>query len=88
MTLVKCRDCGREGSESPDDPAPALCPPCYDKRMSRVHSGFVRYAQLEDDPVKLATWLAEALHETGGETLHFARKHASELLLQAMMTRG
>lgn len=85
MTEVLCRDCGRLGNEAPDDPAPALCPPCYERRLHSIGERFAIVASLQPDPVKLAAWLERELRETGGETPAFARKHATSLLFQAAL---
>jgi len=79
---VKCRDCGRIGDEDPDDPAPALCPACYEKRLRRITPLFMTKADEigEDGDITPAiVWLAQALEEIGGETREYARKHADQL---------
>lgn len=79
---VKCRDCGRIGDEDPDDPAPALCPACYEKRLQRITPLFMAKADEigEDGDITPAiVWLAQALEEIGGETRTYARQHANYL---------
>jgi hypothetical protein len=34
--LARCRDCGAEGIEDGSDPAPGLCPTCYDRKMAAI----------------------------------------------------
>lgn len=82
MVIVKCRDCGRAGDQDPDDPAPALCPSCYEKRLARITPLFAAKAAEvgEDGDITPAiVWLAQALEEIGGETREYARKHADYL---------
>jgi len=83
MTLVKCRDCGREGNEDPDDPAPNLCPDCYEKRLASITPRFE--LMLESlEPRVFMLWFEQTLIEVAGETPEYARKHANELLREAM----
>lgn len=80
-----CRDCHQENNEDPDDPAPGLCPECYDRRMGKVHAAFVQVVDVvEGDPIAATAWLAKALHEVGGETPAFATKHANDLLIEVL----
>jgi hypothetical protein len=79
MTLVKCRDCGLEGNEDPDDPAPNLCPDCYEKRLASITP---RFESL--DPHSFMLWFEQTLIEVAGETPEFARKHAGQLVREAM----
>lgn len=81
MVRRKCRDCGRIGNEDPDDPAPGLCPGCYEARLQRITPLFrERCEQLTDgDITPVVAWLAQALEEIGGETHAYARKHADML---------
>lgn len=81
--IIKCRDCGARSDESPDDPAPALCPSCYKARLERVRTGFEALAETTDDPAKLAAWFENALIEIGGELPEFAREHARTMIQQA-----
>lgn len=84
---VKCRDCGQIGDEDPDDPAPALCPSCFEKRLQRITPRFermvdklVRESTTADlDITPAVVWLAEALEVIGGERREFARAHANKL---------
>jgi hypothetical protein len=84
---VRCRDCGRVGDEDPDDPAPSLCPACYEKRLQRITPRFQRMVDKllresraeEVDITPAIVWLAGALEAIGGEKREFARKHANEL---------
>jgi NAD-dependent SIR2 family protein deacetylase len=84
---VTCRDCGRLGEEDPDDPAPALCPTCYEKRLQRITPRFLKMVERlaqnsppgDLDITPAIVWLAEALEAIGGETREHARKHANEL---------
>ena len=78
----KCRDCDQMGDEDPDDPAPALCPECYEKRLQRITPLFMAQADKvgEDGDITPAIiWLAWALEEIGGETREYARRHADYL---------
>ena len=82
MTEVTCRDCGQLGNEEPDDPAPALCPDCYGKRLARITPLFEAKAnEIGDDGdiTPAIVWLAQALEEIGGETREAARAHANYL---------
>lgn len=81
MVTINCRDCGRVGNEDPDDPAPALCPACYEKRLQRITPLFMAKAEeVVDGDITLAiVWLAQALEDIGGETHEYARKHADWL---------
>ena len=88
MTIRTCRDCGKRTNEDPDDFAPALCAPCYDKRMARVQAELVRVVEYLDTPQEAIQWLATVLHEIGGETPAAAKQHASDLLLMIQMERG
>src|SRR5215475_5448202 len=81
---VKCRDCGRRGKEDPDDPAPALCPRCYRKRLERItplfEARFVRLLERDDwdgNITPLVVWFAEALEHIAGESHDYARIHAN-----------
>jgi hypothetical protein len=78
-----CRDCGRKGNEDPDDPAPALCPKCYQKRLDRITPLFQarmdEVLKLGDDITPAIVWMAQALEDIGGETRAYARKHANYL---------
>jgi hypothetical protein len=60
-----CRDCGRLGNEDPDDPAPALCPKCYEKRLKRITPLFQERVELlaaTDGDITLAiAWLAKVV---------------------------
>ena len=79
---VKCRDCGRRGTEDPDDPAPALCPKCYGKRLDRITPLFVAKCEEvgdDGDITPAIVWLAQALEEIAGEKREDARKHANWL---------
>jgi hypothetical protein len=84
---VTCRDCGRLGEEDPDDPAPALCPTCYEKRLQRITPRFQKMVEKlnresppgDVDITPAIEWLAEALEAIGGETREHARKHANML---------
>lgn len=82
MPEVACRDCGQLGSEDPDDPAPALCPSCYEKRLQRITPLFI--AKVEEigedgDITPAIVWFAQALEGIGGETREYARQHANFL---------
>lgn len=33
---VTCRDCGKTGTSDRSDPAPGICPKCFQKRMDQV----------------------------------------------------
>lgn len=82
MVRVTCRDCGRTGDEAPDDPAPSLCPACYEKRLARITPLLkAKISQVGDDgditPVIIL--LAQALEDIGGETRQHARQHADML---------
>lgn len=78
MVKVRCRDCGRRGNEDPNDPAPALCPRCYEKRLQRITPLFEAECDklTTDDITPAIVWLARALEEIAGETHADARKHA------------
>lgn len=84
MTIRTCRDCGRRGSEAPDDPAPGLCPRCYKSRLDRITRRLIaevaKCADTDDGDITPAiAWLATALEEVGGETHEYARQHANYL---------
>lgn len=84
MTIRTCRDCGRRGDETPDDPAPGLCPRCYKARLDRITLQLIaEVAKCADtdagDITPAIVWLAKALEEIGGETREHARKHANYL---------
>jgi hypothetical protein len=81
MVNVRCRDCGRLGDEDPDDPAPGLCPSCYETRLQRITPLFnAECGKLRGTDITPAIiWLANALEEIGGETRAYARKHADSL---------
>ena len=81
---VRCRDCDKVGNEDPDDPAPALCPKCYKKRLLKVVPIFETRLQrlLERDDfdgniTPLVEWFAEALETIAGETHEYSRIHAN-----------
>jgi len=78
--IVRCKDCGQMGNEDPDDPAPCLCPECYDKRLAKVSLLLPDVLEKVNDPALACLWLALALEEVAGETPEFARKHANEVL--------
>lgn len=83
-----CRDCGRVGDESPDDPAPNLCPPCYGARLERVSVAFTDLCDREP-PVtsrEMVDWLIDALQRVGGETPEFAHKHAQTLFAAVVLS--
>jgi uncharacterized FlgJ-related protein len=71
------------GDEDPDDPAPALCPACYEKRLQRITPLLMAIVWLEigedGDITPAIVWLAQALEEIGGETRKYARQHANLL---------
>src|SRR5215472_12327956 len=81
MSNVVCRDCGKPGSEDPDDPAPALCPACYEQRLQRITDLFMPIiASLKSSDITPAiVWLAKALEDIGGEKPEYARQHADTL---------
>jgi hypothetical protein len=82
MTDVVCKDCGRAGAETPDDPAPNLCPSCYEKRLERITPLFMAKVEAvgdDGDITSAIAWLAQALEEIGGETRKAAREHANYL---------
>jgi hypothetical protein len=87
MTEVACRDCGQLGSEDPDDPAPALCPRCYEKRLAKITP--ILEAKCEtfegNDITPLIQWLAEALEVIGGEKREFAHQHANQLAHEVVL---
>jgi hypothetical protein len=86
--LIKCRDCGRMGSEAPDDPAPGLCPACYEQRLARITPLFeAKVSQVGDDGdiTPVIVWLAQALEDIGGETRQYARQHADMLGRMAVL---
>ena len=83
--IVRCRDCGELGDEAPDDPAPALCPDCYERRLASITPQFEVMVMSADDLEVVVQWLEDALHEIGGETPEYAHKHARELQLQVML---
>lgn len=84
---INCRDCGRLGDEAPDDPAPALCPSCYEKRLQRITPRFQKMVEKlnQESPTgdlnitPAIEWLAEALEAIAGETREHAREHANTL---------
>jgi hypothetical protein len=47
---VTCRQCGKPGRETPDDPAPGLCPACLDAALARVFFGGNGLALVLGDP--------------------------------------
>ena len=83
MTDRQCRDCERMGREDPNDPAPGLCPECYEKRLERISVLFERACDKlvgpEGDVTPAIVWLAHALEHIGGETRRHAREHADQL---------
>jgi hypothetical protein len=81
---VTCRDCGHLGEEEPDDPAPNLCPTCYEARLERITPLFEKAVASLQHPVLVALWLEDALHDIGGEKLDYAHRHAMQLLAEAM----
>jgi len=68
------------GNEDPDDPAPALCPSCYEKRLARITPLLIALLVDDDgDITPVIECLAQALEEIGGETRKHARQHANYL---------
>ena len=84
MTAVTCRDCGRAGDEAPNDPAPGLCPACYDLRLARVTANFAVMAETLEHPMLIMGWLELALVEVGGETEEAAAEHVQTLYAQLL----
>jgi len=84
MVIRACRDCGKRGSEAPNDPAPALCPNCYEARLQRITPQFNVMCERLRDPRLVAEWLEHELVETGGELPQYARWHAQDLLRRAL----
>lgn len=82
MVEVTCKDCGRLGDEAPDDPAPNLCPGCYEARLDIITEKFEVMVQSLGHPLSVSMWLEQALMEIGGETEDAAREHAAELFGQ------
>lgn len=84
---VRCRDCGEMGDEDPNDPAPAICPSCYDKRLARVFAEVGRVLEEQHDminPFEICRVFEEQLIEVGDETPEFARTHAKTMLMQML----
>lgn len=82
MSLAICRDCGREGEEGPDDPAPNLCPPCYDARLGRISDKFPDMCELlQGNERAICGWLEQQLVDVGGELPAHAHAHAGQLYL-------
>ena len=84
MTTVTCRDCGRAGDEAPNDPAPGLCPGCYDRRLAEVTAKFSVMAETLEHPMLIMGWLELALVEIGGETSEAAADHVQALYAQLL----
>lgn len=82
--IVHCRDCGELGDEDPEDPAPAICPDCYDKRLRRVFEGLVPLLEGDVNPFEICRVFEKRLVEIGGETPEFARTHAKQMLVQML----
>ncbi len=80
-----CQDCGRDSDEDPEDPAPGLCPECYDERLARLFAEMTVKAILDPNPnpFDIARMLEEGLVKAG-ERPDFARKHAQDLLRQML----
>jgi hypothetical protein len=79
MVEITCRDCGSKGDEAPDDPAPGLCPSCYDSRLAQITDKFAGMCASLDHPLMISLWLEEALIDIGGETPEAAHEHAATL---------
>ena len=79
MVSRKCRDCGRLGDEDPNDPAPALCPDCYKRRLERISPTLESMVNTFGFEVA-CMWLEDALVEIGGEKPEAARRHVAGLL--------
>jgi len=84
MTARICRDCGIDTDEEPEDPAPGLCPPCYEKRLMRIGAKFDGMQGSLKDPRLVAAWLEEALIDIGGELPEYAHQHAHMMFMAAM----
>lgn len=80
---VTCRDCGQLGNEDPDDPAPNLCPRCYEARLASIGPKFEAMLESLDDPRLFILWFEQALVEIAGETPQYAKLHADELMRRA-----
>jgi hypothetical protein len=65
-----CRDCGAtnpEGGPDPDDPAPGLCPDCFDRRVTRL--GAAAEILFETMPREaFVRWLRDQLEHYAGMT--------------------
>ncbi len=87
MVVRKCQDCGRRGDEDPDDPAPRLCPDCYQARMHRI-TPRLENMMTSFGPDVAMLWLEEALVDIGGETPAFAKCHVDALRRGELIDRA
>jgi hypothetical protein len=59
-----CRQCGAEGEESPLDPCPGLCPPCFDLGMAEIDEQLMTEVQRLGQPPPI-TFLTDRLRRLG-----------------------
>jgi len=62
---VACRQCGEWGYETPDDPAPGLCVPCFDTAMETVTREFDAVRDDLPTPEAARDWLRDRLMRAG-----------------------
>jgi hypothetical protein len=85
VSAERCRVCDAvnpEGEADPDDPAPGICPTCFDRRMADVTAAADVLADVMPRQAFLA-WSRDQLEHYAGMT-----PSAAELFLRAAEGRG
>lgn len=77
--LVTCRHCGQTGHETPDDPAPGVCPDCLDQQMAAATAWLDR-RETEVSPEQLVAEARAYLKEQVGLTPKCARDFLRRVL--------